>query len=109
MNRAAHNIKSEFRKRDAVCNRVVGLLHLISNKARFQIICMLTQGEFCVQDIADAVDEGKLSNISQQLKLLRLAGLVEKRRHDKHVLYRIGEEHIRNLIAFLCCEYLNKK
>jgi DNA-binding transcriptional ArsR family regulator len=109
MNTTARGIQNEFRKNDTVCNRVVSLLSLISNKARFRIVCMLTQGEFCVHDIAEAVGEGKLSHISQQLKILRLAGLVEKRRDDKRVFYRIGDQHIRNVIAFLCSEYLHKK
>jgi len=101
--------KEEFRKNSAVCERVVTLLHLISNKARFRIICLLSQGEFCVNDIMEVVNEGKLSHISQQLKILRLAGLVEKRRDNKRVLYRIDDQHIRNVIAFLCLEYLKKK
>ncbi len=100
--------KKEFRKNSAVCDRVVTLLHLISNKARFRIICLLSQGEFCVNDIMDVVDEGKLSNISQQLGMLRLAGLVQKRRDNKRVLYGIKDERIRRLIEFLCLQYLKK-
>jgi DNA-binding transcriptional ArsR family regulator len=98
--------KEEFRKNSAVCDRVVTLLHLISNKARFRIICLLSQGEFCVHDIMDVVDEGKLSNISQQLGMLRLAGIVQKRRDNKRVLYGIKDERIRRLIGFLRLQYL---
>src|SRR5436190_17787876 len=92
--------KEEFRKNSAVCERVVTLLHLISNKARFRIICLLSQGEFCVNDIMDVVNEGKLSHISQQLTILRLAGILQKRRHDKRVLYVIKDERVRRLIQF---------
>ena len=98
--------KAEFRKNSAVCERVVTLLHLISNKARFRIICLLSQGEFCVHDIMDVVDEGKLSNISQQLGMLRLAGIVQKRRDKKRVLYGIKDERVRRLIGFLHLQYL---
>ncbi len=98
--------KKEFRQNSAVCDRVVTLLHLISNKARFRIICLLSQGEFCVHDIMDVVDEGKLSNISQQLGMLRLAGIVQKRRDNKRVLYRIRDERLRRLIGFLRLQYL---
>jgi DNA-binding transcriptional ArsR family regulator len=98
--------KEEFRKNKAICERVVSLLHLISNKARFRIICLLSQGEFCVNDIMDVVNEGKLSHVSQQLTLLRLAGIVKKRRHHKHVLYVIKDERVRRLIGFLRLQYL---
>jgi DNA-binding transcriptional ArsR family regulator len=102
-------VRKEFRKNNAVCDRVVTLLHLISNKARFRIICLLSQGEYCVHDIMDAVDEGKLSNISQQLGMLRLAGIVQKRRDHKRVLYEITDERVRGLIGFLRLQYLENQ
>jgi len=98
--------KEEFRKNKAVCERVVTLLHLISNKARFRIICLLSQGEFCVNDIMDVVNEGKLSHISQPLTILRLAGIVQKRRSNRLTLYAIKDERVRRLIEFLCLQYL---
>jgi DNA-binding transcriptional ArsR family regulator len=98
--------KAEFKKNSAVCERVVTLLHLISNKARFRIVCLLSQGEFCVNDIMGVVNEGKLSHISQQLTILRLAGVLQKRRHDKRVLYVIKDERVRRLIEFLHLQYL---
>ncbi len=98
--------KEEFRKNSAVCERVVTLLHLISNKARFRIVCLLSRGEFCVHDIMDVVNEGKLSHISQQLTILRLAGIVQKRRSNRLTLYAIKDERVRRLIEFLCLQYL---
>ena len=106
MNARHRTIKEEFRKNSAVCERVVTLLHLISNKARFRIVCLLSRGEFCVNDIMDVVNEGKLSHISQQLMMLRLAGIVQKRRSKKLILYAIKDERVRQLIEFLCRQYL---
>jgi ArsR family transcriptional regulator, virulence genes transcriptional regulator len=108
MKSRCREIKQEFRRNSAVCERVVTLLHLISNKARFRIVCLLARGEFCVQDIMEAVNEGKLSNISQQLTILRLGGVVQKRRDKKRVLYTIKDERVRRLIEFLCLQYLKK-
>ena len=48
-------IKDEFHGNRQVCEQVVGLFHLLSNKVRFRIICMLLQGEACVQEIAEIV------------------------------------------------------
>jgi DNA-binding transcriptional ArsR family regulator len=102
-------IKQEFRKNSAICERVVTLLHLISNKTRFRIVCLLSRGEFCVNDIMGVVNEGKLSHISQQLTILRLAGIVQKRRSNKLILYSIRDERVRRLIEFLCHEHLEKQ
>jgi ArsR family transcriptional regulator len=109
MNSSCRTIKEEFRKNSAICERVVTLLHLISNKARFRIVCLLSRGEFCVNDIMDVVNEGKLSHISQQLTILRLAGIVQKRRSNKLILYAIKDERVRRLIEFLCLQYLKKE
>ncbi len=108
MNAKGRTIKEEFRKNSAVCERVVTLLHLISNKARFRIVCLLSRGEFCVHDIMDVVNEGKLSHISQQLMILRLAGIVQKRRDNRLILYAIKDERVRRLIEFLCLQYLKQ-
>ncbi len=106
MNARCQAIKQEFRKNSALCERVVTLLHLISNKARFRIVCLLSRGEFCVHDIMAVVNEGKLSHISQQLMILRLAGIVQKRRSNKLILYAIKDGRVRQLIEFLCRQYL---
>ena len=99
-------IKAEFEGNQMVCEQVIGLFHLLSNKVRFRIICMLLQGEACVQEIADVVAEGQMSHISQQLRMLRLSGIVAKRRDKKQIQYRIADERIGGLIEFLRCEYL---
>ena len=108
MNARCRTIKEEFRNNSAVCERVVTLLHLISNKTRFLIVCLLSRGEFRVHDIMDVVNEGKLSHISQQLMILRLAGIVQKRRSNKLMLYAIKDEGVRRLIEFLCLQYLKQ-
>jgi len=99
-------IKAEFEGNQQVCEQVIGLFQLLSNKVRFRIVCMLLQGEACVQEIADVISEGQMSNISQQLRMLRLAGIVAKRRDKKQIVYRIDDPRIGGLINFLRCEYL---
>ncbi len=37
-------IKDQFDNNLVVCERVVGLFHLLSNKPRFRIACMLMHG-----------------------------------------------------------------
>ena len=102
-------LKDRFLQNQMVCERVVGLFHLLSNKPRFRIACMLMHGEACVQDISEVVCGGQMSNISQQLKMLRLAGVVTKRREGKQILYSIADENVAHLIEFLQAEFLEPK
>jgi DNA-binding transcriptional ArsR family regulator len=109
MNARCRTVKEEFRKNSALCECVVTLLHLMSNKTRFRIVCLLSRGEFCVNDIMEVVNEGKLSHVSQQLRMLRLAGIVQKRRSNKLIFYAIKDERVRRLIEFLCQQYLERQ
>lgn len=100
-------IQKEFRGNDAVCGRLIHIFQLIANKARFRIICTLTRGDFCVNDIAEIIGETKVSNISQHLKMLRLAGIIESRREEKHVIYSLSDERMIQLIQYFRAEFLN--
>jgi DNA-binding transcriptional ArsR family regulator len=106
MNPACRQMKTDFERSETVCARTLDLLHLISNKVRFRIICLLTRGDFCVQDIASVVGHGNLSNTSQQLKILRMAGIVDHRREERRIIYRLADERVRSMIAFLQKKFL---
>ena len=100
-------MKDHFEQSQLVCEKVVGLFHLFSNKVRFRTACMLLQGEACVQDIAEVVAAGKMTNVSQQLRMLRLSGVVTKRRDKKQILYSIADPKVGRMIEFLQSEFLN--
>ena len=101
LNQTGRELKEMFERNEVVCARVLGLFHLFSNKGRFRIVCLLARGEFCVNEITEVVSEGKLSNISQQLKILTLSDVIERRRDNHHILYRLKDERVRNLVDFL--------
>ena len=107
LNELGSKIQSEFRSNEAVCVHLIHLFLLIANKARFRIICTLTQGEFCVNDIADIIGETKVSNISQHLKMLRLAGLIESRREEKRMIYSLSDERMSGMIQYFRAEFLD--
>lgn len=98
-------LKERFENNEAICQRVIGLFQLVSNKTRFTILCALSQGDFCVQEIAEIVGVESLSNISQQLKTLRLAGIVESRRDRTKVIYNLANEQVRRMIDYLRKEF----
>src|SRR6266699_6369866 len=106
MNQLGRELKKAFQKNEAVCHRVIGLFNLLSNLGRFRIVCLLARGEFCVQEITEVVNEGKLSNISQQLRILTLAGIIERRREDHRILYRLKDERMGKVIEFLQGQFL---
>lgn len=99
-------MKREFETNEAVCEKTLSLVQLLSNKVRFRIICLLSKGEFCVQDIAEVVGHGNLSNTSQQLKTLRMAGLIGHRRQQKNMFYHLADDRVRKMIGFLRNEFI---
>lgn len=108
MNADTQRIREQFEANEAVCSHVLALFNLIANKGRFRIICMLAEGEFCVQEIVETVACGKLSNISQQLKILTLAGLLQKRRDRRHCYYSLKDMRLKGLIQYLREQFLER-
>lgn len=103
------SIKASFRANEQVCGKVMDIFSLVANKTRFRILCVLKQGDFCVNDIVDIIQMGKVSNISQQLRLLSMAGIIEKRRDKKQIFYFLKDQRMRKMIGFLESHYLNVK
>jgi len=109
LNPVALEIKTQFETNDDLCKKVIGIFQLAANKTRFRIICTLAKGDFCVNEIAEIVGAKRLSNISQQLKMLRLAGLIESRRKKSKVIYSLTNEQVRHMITFLQEEFLSEE
>ncbi len=107
MKKINQELKDAFQKNEEPCGHVITLFQLLSNKTRFRIVCLLARGEFCVNEIVRAVCAGKLSNVSQQLKILALAGVVERRRQDRKILYSLKDRRVRNTVQFLRKQFLN--
>ena len=100
------NIKERFSGNMAVCQKVINMLSLFSNKTRFRILCTLAESDFCVNDLLAVIGLGKVSNISQQLKLLTLAGVLRKHRDKQQIIYSLKDERVRQLVGFLKSTYL---
>lgn len=105
-NKKLRLIRERFAGNMAVCQKVSDVLSLFSNKTRFRILCTLAEGDFCVNELLSVIGTGKVSNISQHLKLLTLAGILQKRRDQRQIIYSLGDERVRRLIAFLKSAYM---
>ncbi|HHY95682.1 MAG TPA: winged helix-turn-helix transcriptional regulator [Firmicutes bacterium] len=68
-----------------------------ANPARVRILCVLHGGEKSVGEIVAATGE-KLSNVSQQLKILAAKGYVTRRRVERNIIYAIKDPAICDLM-----------
>ena len=109
LNQEAREIQKEFQSNEALCVGLIGIFQLMANKCRFRIICTLTRGDFCVNEIAEIIGETKVSNVSQNLKMLRLSGLVVSHREEKRMVYRLADEKVRAMVEFFRGKYLESK
>ncbi len=67
---------------------------------RLKILCVLGEGEVCVQDIVDAVGTSQ-SNISQHLAILRDKDVLQTRKDANRVFYRVGDPRTLQLVSLM--------
>jgi ArsR family transcriptional regulator, lead/cadmium/zinc/bismuth-responsive transcriptional repressor len=75
---------------------LAGVFKSLSDPTRLRIVSLLAEGEFCVTDLATAL-EMEQSTISHQLRDMRAQRLVSFRREGQHVYYRLDDPHVRSL------------
>lgn len=74
---------------------MAGLLTLLSDPLRARIIAaLLVSDEMCVGDLALALDATE-DSVSYGLRLLRTAGLVQRRRAGRLGYYRLSDGDVR--------------
>ncbi|HET6350719.1 MAG TPA: metalloregulator ArsR/SmtB family transcription factor [Coriobacteriia bacterium] len=77
--------------------RTAALFAALADPTRFRILDALSREELCVCDLA-AIARISQSGVSHQLRLLRDRGLVTYRRDGNRAVYRLSDEHVRDLI-----------
>jgi rhodanese-related sulfurtransferase/DNA-binding transcriptional ArsR family regulator len=81
----------------AVFEQFAVVAQALANGHRVELIELVAQGERNVEELA-RLSGLTVTNASQHLHLLRRAGLVVARRAGKHVLYRIAERDVVELL-----------
>ena len=76
---------------------VAGLMHVLSARSRVLILGALRDGPLPVGELA-AVVRMHGSAVSQQLRVLRLVGLVVGERRGRHVHYALHDPHVATLL-----------
>lgn len=79
-------------------NKQAELFNVLSNPKRLQILDFLKNGPKTVNEIAEACNLRK-SNISQNLQLMRLTGVLTAERKGKNVIYEIKDTNILKLLS----------
>ena len=69
------------------------LFRALGDETRLRIVALLSHGELCVCHIEKALDLSQ-PNVSRQLGILRMAGIVDARREGTWVYYALApQEH----------------
>ena len=77
------------------------LLHAVAAPRRQAILRVVWNAERSAGDIAAALPEVTFSAVSQHLRVLREAGVLEQRRDGKRRLYALRRETLGPLAGFL--------
>lgn len=86
---------------------VADLLRTLSHPARLMLACALAEGEYSVGELEKLLDI-RQPTLSQQLGVLRDAGIVETRRDAKQIFYRLTEAKAARLIEALYAIFCKK-
>jgi ArsR family transcriptional regulator len=86
---------------DELVTNLVGLFKLLSDETRLRILYYLTQkNELHVRALCELLHESQPA-VSHHLALLRVAGLIERRREGKHNYYGLRTRQFSKLLDML--------
>ena len=74
------------------------LFKVFGDSTRIRILFVLFQSEMCVCDLAQSLNMNQ-SAISHQLRELKQAKLIKRRREGKSVYYSLDESHVRMILS----------
>ncbi|MEO8611541.1 MAG: metalloregulator ArsR/SmtB family transcription factor [Chloroflexota bacterium] len=69
----------------------------LADPTRVRMLKALSEGEWCVSDLTDALGMDQPA-VSHQLKYLREMNLVRWKKHGRHVYYQLGDAHMRDIL-----------
>ena len=82
---------------EATLRESVQLLKGMADGTRLRILCLLRGREVCVHELTEALDVTQ-SAVSHQLRTLRAARLVARRREGRHAYYRLADAHVEQML-----------
>ncbi|MGA9310054.1 MAG: metalloregulator ArsR/SmtB family transcription factor [Pseudonocardiaceae bacterium] len=73
------------------------LLRALSAPVRIAIVLQLRDNGRCVHELVDALGVTQ-PLISQHLRVLKSAGVVDGERHGREIVYRLVDEHLSHIV-----------
>ncbi|WP_341675012.1 metalloregulator ArsR/SmtB family transcription factor [Niveibacterium sp. SC-1] len=92
----------------ASAEQACALLKVLANSDRLLLMCQLSLGERCVSELEEALDI-RQPTLSQQLGVLREAGLVVTRREGKNIFYSVASPQALAVIDVLYQQFCADK
>ena len=92
-----HSVAGRPAVQDKIYRNASAVFRVLSHPVRLQILDELRKDEACVCHL-QAVLERPQAYVSQQLRILREAGLVEDERDGMLVYYRLANREVRQLL-----------
>ncbi|GGZ01407.1 ArsR/SmtB family transcription factor [Streptomyces poonensis] len=86
---------------DVTAASVATTLQALTTPSRLLILSTLRQAPHTVGRLAAAVGLEQ-STVSHQLRLLRTLGLVTRQRDGRHIVYRLYDDHVAQLLDQAC-------
>ncbi len=80
---------------DKTLEKAAQLFKALADPERLKLLTILSEGEACVSELAT---KEQMSTVSQRLKILRMENLVSKKRQGKHIIYRLTDHHVFELV-----------
>ncbi|ADQ05700.1 regulatory protein ArsR [Caldicellulosiruptor owensensis OL] len=77
--------------------RLAKIFKALAHPIRVKIVEKLSEGEKCVCELLEFVEYSQ-PNLSQHLKILKEAGIIEHRKIGQNIHYRIKNDIIKNIL-----------
>ncbi|MET7994462.1 metalloregulator ArsR/SmtB family transcription factor [Amycolatopsis sp. NPDC005232] len=74
------------------------LLRALAAPVRIAIVLRLREADRCVHELVDALDVAQ-PLISQHLRVLKTAGVVQGERRGREVVYRLVDDHLAHIVV----------
>jgi ArsR family transcriptional regulator len=89
---------------DPMLDRKVQVLKAMGHPIRLRLVAVLASGDTHVNALAEELEVPQ-SIVSQQLRILRMSGLVDVKRRDGFAFYTLVERHLVDLLKCMerCC------
>ena len=94
---AEHTAHDHILRSEPVLMQTAAIFHALGDTERLRLMELLFDGPHCVSELAEETGQS-MSMISQRLKILHQAKLVQRKRSGKHIYYTLWDEHIVHLL-----------